>query len=112
MSLETQSTVKVGVAIVLGAGAVWLSMPLAAAALLMLLAVTLMARALNVLAADPQARRAVRPREHASWDGGLAAFAAVLAVVVAVGGSPEAAIVTGAGALVLGALRLRTRYVA
>lgn len=112
MSLETQSTIKVGVAIVLGAGAVWLSMPLAAAALVMLLAVTLMARALNVLATDPQARRAVRPREHANWDGGLAIFAALLALTVAVAGSTEAALVTGAAALVLGALRLRTRYVA
>lgn len=112
MSLETQSMLKVGVAIVLGATAVWISMPLTVAALVMLLAVTLMSRALNVLAADPQSRRAVRPREHASWDGALAASLALLALAVAVGGWTAAAVITGTGALALGLLRLRTRYVA
>lgn len=112
MSLETQSTFKVGLALVLGATAVWLTMPIAAAALIMLVAVALMSRALNVLATDAQSRRAVRPREHANWDGTLAALLAFLALAVAANGSTAAAVVTGASALALGVLRLRTRYVA
>lgn len=112
ISLETQSALKVGTAIVLGATAVWLSMPIAVAAVVMLLAVTLMSRALSVLATDPQSRRSVRPREHAGWDGALAAVLALLALIVAVSGDTTGAFVLGAGALTLGVLRLRTRYVA
>ena len=78
----------------------------------MTLAVVLGYRSLLVLGNDPSGPQAVRPRDHAHWDGVLAALLAVTAVVIAAAGSTVGAIVTGAAALVLALLRLRTRYVA
>lgn len=112
ISLELQSSLKFGLAILLGATAVWGSMPIGLAAGVMLIAVVLTSRALSVLATDPQSARAVRPREHAHWDGALAAVLAVLTIALVPTASTAAAALTGLGALTLGVLRLRTRYVA
>lgn len=112
MSLELQSAYKFGLTVALGIAAVWVSMPVAGAALLLIIAVVLAGRCLEVLAADGQKARAVRPREHANWDGTLAAALAVLAVVMAAGGAGYGALVAGAAAVCLAGLRLRTRYVA
>ena len=112
LSLELQSAYKFGLAIVLTVASVWVSMPFAAAVAVVLIAVVLAARALTVLAADPSSARSLRPREHATWDGTLAAALAAVAITLAVAGAPFGAGVAAAGAVVLAALRLRTRYVA
>lgn len=112
LSLELQSGLKFGVAVALGAAAVWGSMPLAAAALVLVIAVMLASRSLIVLGHDPSSPRHLRPREHAHWDGALAAALAAIALVIAIAGATVAAIATGAAALALALLRLRTRYVA
>lgn len=112
ISLELQSALKFGLAVALGAAAVWGSMPTAAAALVLVIAVVLASRALLVLGHDPSSPRMVRPREHAHWDGTLAIALGCIALAIAASGATLAAIATGAAALVLAALRLRTRYVA
>ena len=103
---------KFGLAVVLGAVAVWASMPTAAAALVLAATAALAYRALIVLGHDPAKPRAIRPREEAGWDATLATVLAVGAVVIAASGAVVGAVAIGAGAVVLAALRLRTRYVA
>ena len=112
LSLELQSALKFGLAVCLGAAAVWGSMPTAAAALVLVIAVVLAARALLVLGHDPSSPRMVRPREHAHCDGALAIALGLIALAIAASGATLAAVATGAAALALAALRLRTRYVA
>lgn len=112
IALESQAAVKFGLAVVLGISAVWATMPHVAAALLLVIAVTLAARSLTVLAAEPGAARTLRPREHATWDGLLAACLAALAIVLAITGDGVGAAIAGASGLALAGLRLRTRYVA
>ncbi len=111
LSLELQSGLKFGLAVAIGAIAVWGAMPMAAAALLMFTAVAIAYRALLVIGHDPAAPRSIRPRDHAVWDGALAAILAVVTVGIAFTGSTAAAIAAGAATLTLALLRLRTRYV-
>lgn len=111
IDLETQSAYKFGLAVVLGIAAIWVAMPVGGAGAFLITAVVIAARSLTFLAADPQARRSLRPREFATWDGGLAALLAFIAVVLMLDGAVLGAVVGGASAIVLAALRLRTRYV-
>jgi hypothetical protein len=111
IDLELQSAYKFGLAVVLGAAAIWVSMPIAASAAIMIVSVLLAGRSLSVIAADPRAARTLRPREFATWDGNLAASLALLAIVLVIADAASGAAVAGAGAIVLAALRLRTRYV-
>lgn len=111
IDLETQSGYKFGLAVVLGIGAVWASTPVGAAAAILIVAVLLAGRSLIVLAADPQTARALRPREFAAWDGALAATLALIALALTIDGAVPGAAVAGGGAIVLAAMRLRTRYV-
>lgn len=111
ISLELQSALKFGLAVALGAVAVWAAMPAAAAALLLVTAVTLAWRSLLVLGHDPSGPRTIRPREHAYWDGNIAAVLAVTALLIAASSETVGAAAVGAGGVVLALLRLRTRYV-
>lgn len=111
VGLELQSALKFGLAVALCAVAVWVTMPTASAALLIVAAVVMAARSLLVLAHDPSSPRSVRPREHATWDGALAAVLAITAVSIAIAGDTAGAWATAAGAFTLALLRLRTRYV-
>ena len=86
-------------------------MPMGATVAILLVAIGMATGSLAVLAADPQAPRSIRPREFATSDGALAATLAVIAVVLVGVAAPAGALVAGAGAIALAALRLRTRYV-
>ena len=95
----------------LGVGAIWPAMPMGATVAILLVAVATASSSLTVLATDPLAPRTVRPREFATHDGILAAALAVIALVLVGAADPAGALVAGAGAIALAALRLRTRYV-
>lgn len=111
IDLETQSAYKFGLAVVLGVAAIWVSMPVAATAALVAVAVLIAGQALTVLAADPQAARSIRPRQFATTDGVLSAALAVFALAFVAGSAHSAALVAVVGGITLAGLRLRTRYV-
>jgi hypothetical protein len=112
ISLETQSAYKVGLAVVIGAAVIAVRNPIGFAALLMLAAAFIAGYALNVLAADPRSARTLRVRDHAHTDGATAAVLAVLAIAAAAAGADNAAVIAAGSAIVLAAMRLRTRYAA
>jgi hypothetical protein len=111
VDLELQSGLKFGLAIALALGAVLAVTSIFAAAALVVIAVVMAFRSLLVIGQNPSAPRHVRPREHASWDGTMAALLAVIAVMLVIAAAPLGAAVAGTAAVLLAALRLRTRYV-
>lgn len=111
LSLELQSGYKFALATGLGAGSVWAGIAKPVTLVLLLLAVVVATRALDVLTADPSEARVIRPRDHAAWDGALASTLGFAAVALLLVGAFPGAAIAAVAAVALALLRLRTRYV-
>ncbi|MDQ8045874.1 MAG: hypothetical protein REI11_14810 [Patulibacter sp.] len=94
----------------MGAATLAVRNPIGVAALLMLAAAVIAGYSLVVLAADARTASTLRVRDFAFTDGAIAAALALLALVSAAAHDDNAAVIAGSSAIVLAALRLRTRY--